>query len=73
MDLAGMAQRRQQEEIEHALQARKPVAQGLAVCSMLECDEPISALRQAMGARLCIECAKAQEQEAQRWSPRAAR
>lgn len=71
MDLADVAQRRQQEDIDHALQGRRPIGPGRAVCSKKECDEPISALRQNMGARLCIQCAQDAEQEAQRWQPRA--
>lgn len=73
MDAIDVAQLRQQEDIEHALQARQQSGKGLPFCSMLDCCEPISELRQRMGARLCIDCAKANEQEARRWSPRAAR
>lgn len=71
MDVIDVAQRRQQEEIEHALKARKPVSAGLTHCSSANCDEPISALRQTIGARHCIDCANAHEREAQRWAPRA--
>lgn len=71
MDTIDVAQRRQQEDIEHALQARRPVGPGREACVNDGCGEPISALRQQMGARLCIACAQAAEQEAQRWQPRA--
>lgn len=68
-----VAQRRQMDDIEHALAARMPKTQGLTHCAQPECGEPISALRQEMGARLCMDCASAREQGAQRWLPRAAR
>lgn len=73
MDTIDVAQQRQLEDIERALKSRQQPSKGLAVCSMLDCDEPIAPLRQSMGATLCIDCAKANEQEARRWSPRAAR
>lgn len=71
MDVIDVAQKRQQEEIDHALAARRAPSQGLAHCDALDCGEPISAMRQQLGARLCIDCLTAQEQEARRWAPRA--
>jgi RNA polymerase-binding transcription factor DksA len=70
MDTIDVAQRRQQEEIDHALANRRPVAVGLTHCERADCGEPISPTRQQMGARLCIDCATAQESEARRWAPR---
>lgn len=70
MDVIDVAQRRQQEQIDQAL-ANLPVpGVGAERCTRHDCDEPISATRQQLGARLCIDCANAQEQEARRWSPR---
>lgn len=68
MDIIDVAQRRQQEEIEHALQAHadKPVRTGREVCATPGCDEPISAARQALGAQLCIDCQRDAEWSAQR-------
>lgn len=66
-----VAQRRQQGEIDHALAHRAPARPGLTQCERLDCGEPITAFRQALGARLCIDCAQAAEREAQRWAPRA--
>jgi len=37
---------------------------GLTHCEQDDCRMPIAALRQQMGARLCIECAKADEARA---------
>lgn len=70
MDSIDVAQRRQQEEIEHALAGRRAPAAGLTVCEDAACGEPISPVRQAMGARLCLDCALAQEKEARKWAPR---
>lgn len=41
--------------------ANRPRAQGLPHCEDLDCGEPISAQRQAMGARLCVDCQSAEE------------
>ena len=71
MDVIDVAQRRQQEEIEHALRARRPTSRGLAVCEVDDCEKPITEQRQAMGARRCVPCATAAEQGAQRCRPRA--
>jgi|GEM_PF-2166373 len=40
-------------------QANRPP--GLTHCEQEDCRAPIATLRQQMGARLCIECAKADE------------
>lgn len=70
-DLIDVAQRRQLETIEHALANRPAARTGLAQCEAPGCGEPISPMRQAMGATRCVECQTAHEQEAQRWAPRA--
>lgn len=70
MDTIDEAQRRQMEEIEHALANRHCLVAGLTHCEQSDCGEPISAMRQAMGARLCVDCATAHEMEARRWAPR---
>lgn len=68
MDVIDVAQRRQQEEIEQALQAHasKPVRVGRDVCAVTGCGEPISAMRKSMGAQLCIDCQQDAERSAQR-------
>jgi RNA polymerase-binding transcription factor DksA len=71
VDVIDVAQRRQQEEIDQVLANRRVLPAGLTHCEMLDCGEPISAMRQQMGARLCVDCATAKEQEARRWAPRA--
>ena len=43
-------------------QANRPP--GLAHCEQDDCRMPIATLRQQMGARLCIECATAEEARA---------
>lgn len=60
-----VAQRRQQEEIEHALAARKKPTIGRTHCANLDCGEPISALRREIGARFCVGCQNAAERPAQ--------
>lgn len=70
MDMIDLAQQPQQQEIDHALANRRPVAMGLTHCERLDCGEPISETRQQMGACLCIDCATAHEREAQQWAPR---
>ncbi|WP_458068662.1 hypothetical protein [Rhodanobacter sp. BL-MT-08] len=70
MDVIDVSQRRQQEDIDHALSQRKVSVPGLAFCENIDCVEAITGFRQAMGARLCIDCAKANELEARRWAPR---
>lgn len=44
--------------------AQRPVPVGLTHCEDVACGAPITAQRQAMGARLCIECAQADEARA---------
>lgn len=70
MDVIDVAQRRQQEEIDHTLANRRAPVAGLTHCEMLDCGEPISVMRQQMGARLCVDCATAKEREARRWASR---
>ena len=65
MDVIGLAQQRQQDEVEHALQARAPVQPGRTHCANLDCEAPILPVRQRMGAQLCIDCQRAIEQKAQ--------
>jgi RNA polymerase-binding transcription factor DksA len=52
--------------LENALQhhANRPRTAGLTHCENLDCREPISEARQAMGARLCVPCGKAEEAQA---------
>lgn len=64
MDVIDVAQRRQMEDIELALATREPARMGLSHCENAECGEPIIALRQQMGARLCIDCARDAERKA---------
>lgn len=44
--------------------ANRPRPSGLSHCENQDCGEPISAERQAMGARLCVPCARAEESRA---------
>lgn len=55
-----------ERHLEDALRARaqRQVSEGLTQCEDMECGAPITAQRQAMGARLCIDCAKADEARA---------
>jgi hypothetical protein len=66
MDVIDTAQRRQLEEIEHALAERKPAGPGREHCANLDCAAPIALVRQQLGAVLCIDCQRDAEQEAQR-------
>lgn len=63
-DVIDVAQRRQQEEIDHALAARKPVTElPLRLCCVNpDCGEPISDVRQLMHAQLCLDCQRDAEQ-----------
>lgn len=47
---------------EHA--RRNPIKQGLQFCEDEQCGEPITPVRQANGARLCLDCQKAAEARA---------
>jgi RNA polymerase-binding transcription factor DksA len=65
MDSIDVAQRRQQEAIDQALAARRQPVAGRAHCANADCGEPISKVRQQMGAQLCIDCQRDREQRAQ--------
>lgn len=68
MDVIDVAQRRQQEEIDHALAAARAAftrQPGRATCAMVDCGEPISVCRTALGAQLCLDCQQRAEREAQ--------
>ena len=41
--------------------ARRPRAQGLDLCERMECGQAIGPERRELGARLCLECQRAQE------------
>ena len=71
MDPIDLAQQRQQQVIDDVLAQRRALPVGLTHCEQVDCRAPISAMRQQLGARLCIDCAKAHEVEARRWVPRA--
>lgn len=71
MDTIDLAQARQQDDVDHALAARRPVKPGTDFCVMLDCGEPITAARKALGATRCVDCQVDAEREAQRWAPRA--
>ena len=71
MDTIDLAQARQQDEVDHALAARRSPKPGTDFCVVDDCGEPISPARKAMGATRCVECQSDHEREAQRWAPRA--
>lgn len=71
MDTIDEAQRRQQEEIEQALSARRPAKAGRECCANQDCGEPIAPFRQQLGAQLCLDCQRAAEREAQSWARKA--
>lgn len=71
MDSIDLAQARQQDEVDHALAARRKPAPGTDFCTVEDCGEPIAAARKAMGATRCVACQGRAEREAQRWAPRA--
>lgn len=66
-DVIDVAQRRQQEEIDHALESARLRAgkTGRTTCANLACGEPIAPLRTAMGATFCLDCQQRAEREAQ--------
>lgn len=68
MDMIDVAQRRQMEDIEHALAGRQPTGQGRTHCIAEDCGAPIAPVRQAMGAQLCIDCQRDAERRAQSWA-----
>lgn len=59
-----------ERHLANALQrhAKRPVRAGSTHCENQDCGEPIAAPRQAMGARLCVVCAKAEESRAAHFS-----
>jgi hypothetical protein len=65
MDVIDVAQRRQQEDIDHVLASRKPTGAGRTHCVNMDCCEPIVEFRQQMGATLCVDCQRDAEREAQ--------
>jgi RNA polymerase-binding transcription factor DksA len=71
VDAIDLAQARQQDDIDHALAARKVSGPGADFCTMEDCGEPISEQRKAMGATRCVDCQADHEREALRWAPRA--
>lgn len=69
MDIIDVAQRRQQEAIDHALAARQTQSvPGRTHCAKAACGEAIVPVRQQMGAQLCIDCQRDAEQEARSWA-----
>lgn len=68
MDVIDVAQRRQQEQIDQAVAARKPAPPGRVTCANLACGEPITPVRQQLGAQLCLDCQQRAEREAQQWA-----
>jgi RNA polymerase-binding transcription factor DksA len=60
---------RQQEDAVARIERERARATGLAECE--RCDAPISALRQGLGARLCLDCQSDYERR-QRGMPRVA-
>lgn len=74
MDVIDVAQRRQQEEIDHALAAARQAfaaAPGRTECAAPGCDEPIDPLRTRLGAQLCLDCQERAERAAQQCARRA--
>jgi len=67
MDVIDQAQQRQQEDIDQALARLPKAGKGRPTCENLDCGEPISAERQALGAVLCIDCQRDDEARAARW------
>lgn len=61
MDIIDQAQDYQQRMIDAALSRQSTRRPGRHFCARLDCDEPISETRRALGAQLCIDCAEAQE------------
>lgn len=60
--LVAMDERQLADALAH--HQRRVVPAGRAFCANEDCGEEISAQRQAMGAQLCITCAKAEEARA---------
>lgn len=64
-DIIDLAQERQQQDIDIALAARPLATAGRSHCANPECGEPITPLRQQLGALLCIDCQRDRERGAQ--------
>lgn len=60
-DLMDHVQERVQRDLDIAISEATTRRQGLPFCE--ECDEPISVLRQGLGARLCVGHQSAREAE----------
>lgn len=63
----------EERQLENALahHAQRPQAEGRTLCANEDCGETIAPTRQALGAQLCLDCAKAEEAQAahfRRWS-----
>lgn len=74
-DLMDAVQQHAQDMADDALRAHaaRPQQQGLAFCEDEACGEAIAPARRAMGARLCLDCQKAEEARAShfaRWGRR---
>lgn len=65
-DAMDRVQQHAQDLASDALQAHanRPRLPGLDFCEVLDCGEPITPTRTAMGARLCLDCQKAEEARA---------
>lgn len=62
IDRAVAAEERQLEDaLAHHARRAKPT--GRETCENVDCGEPIAPLRQQMGARLCIDCAREEERQ----------
>lgn len=65
-DLMDAVQQHAQDMADDALRAHagRPRSPGLEFCEDEACGEPITPARRAMGARLCLDCQKAEEARA---------
>lgn len=63
VDAVDRVQAQTEAQLANALEhrARQPARAGLTRCEDADCGEPIAPMRTAMGARLCVECATADE------------
>ncbi|TAA42171.1 DksA/TraR family C4-type zinc finger protein [Pseudoxanthomonas winnipegensis] len=66
-DLMDRVQAQTEAQLANALEhlARRVTRPGLTHCEDADCREPIAPARTAMGARLCIDCALADEHRVQ--------
>ena len=62
MDIIDQAQDYQQRMIDAAVDRHRQHRIGRSHCANEDCGEPISATRRKLGAQLCLDCARAQEQ-----------